>query len=366
VAENLIDAESNEAEAKRQIVAEVANQLVVNRIEFTQLVANMLASRHLYAVCMYELELLLSKKLSDYPELKDFSEDQLTFLKEILISAAAMQAQQPFDEGFLFHNMTQSVFPWLEKVCVEHSTHQAEENQKITDAAEAARRQKLVRFSLPGVPALPRKNSVVFVGEPFLLSWLVEHLLESWIIDPDVSQIVDLHCSLQPKTENEFNSVETFDAGDKRLVIPENIWENCVNTSNGFKRVYSEYTDARQLNPVDILLVRNLLHAYEAQSAYSLPFRANEAQRRFKKWGDESGAIVVGLLPVSRKLQRNELNGPEYEQLRLHNLLRSVESKDLPDSNSCEIWVGNERVCTVDNSQLKAHKKSCDTTKESE
>ena len=121
--------------ADMALPAELAQHLVMNVPEFGQLVASMLASRQLYAMCMYEMDMLCDRtdfkgmgiEEIDTAALEDF---QVPMLKEILINSAAVQAQQPFDEKLLFNGFVKTVFPWMQNVVVDHTKQQEEASKK--------------------------------------------------------------------------------------------------------------------------------------------------------------------------------------------------------------------------------------------
>jgi len=116
--------EEKTAADKMVKVALIANRLIVGDKRYGQLVASMLASRQLYAMCLYELERLCgdtdfkkATKAEGEENLegvgKELPDEQLLMLKEVLVNSAAVQAQQPFEEPHLFKGMIETVFPWM-------------------------------------------------------------------------------------------------------------------------------------------------------------------------------------------------------------------------------------------------------------
>jgi hypothetical protein len=81
---------------------------------------------------------------------------------------------------------------------------------------------------------------------------------------------------------------------------------------------------------------------------------ANEAQRRFKNWGEKAGALVLGCIPLDRELRANELNGTEYETLRVHNVIRGVVAEPcmVNEVPHVKIWVGQHEVAQITAAEL--------------
>ena len=109
------------------IAATLSSELVKNNSNFTMLVSSMLASRQLYAMCLHEMDAICGDPndlLENFPELLKEMEEKgvepdeglLLMVKEILINAAAVQAQAPFEDKILFEGMVGSVLPWMKKV----------------------------------------------------------------------------------------------------------------------------------------------------------------------------------------------------------------------------------------------------------
>lgn len=340
--ESAVDAE---LKSDMETVAEVADNLVINDAAFGQLVASMLASRQLYAMCMYELEWLLQEGEAAVKQVSALSERQKLMLKEVLINAAAVQAQQPFDENVLFQGMKKIVFPWMEKVVGKHSDHQSRENKRLFEEREKVRVETRIDLGL-GVSEAPlaRQTPVLLVGETYLLRFLFTRLVEN--LPDTVKQVVQL-------VENNPN---THAAEPCLVSVPPAAWKGCARSNNGFQKVYENCVRSALVNPVDLLLVHNLLPAYTDMEFAAITTRANEAQHRFKKWANAAGALLVGGLPLDRPLKANELHQPEYETLRLHNVLRGVMAKPLPDSDDVEILVGPTVAFRVSKVELDTHK----------
>jgi len=327
-----------------EIVAELANKLVTSDPDFGQLVASMLASRQLYAMCVYELEWLLREEAGKPKAKPELTSPQKVMLKEVLINAAAVQAQQPFEEQVLFDGMKQIVFPWMERVVVNHSRYQNSERKKIFEAQEKVRVETSIElgFKISDLP-LNRQSSVLLVGEApvvnYVLRGIIDHAIDSY---GTVKQIVELV---------ECQSLRS----DSRVVsVPVSEWKGCAGSNNGFQKVYEAFVATQLSNPVDLLVVHNLLPAQKGLEHTSLATRANESQFKFKRWANAAGALLVSGLPLDRQLRANELHSTEYETLRVHNVIRGVTAVPVPNSDDVEIVVGTVVATRIPRSEVYA------------
>lgn len=345
------DASAERDISSMDLVAQIANDLVEKNQDFGQLVASMLASRQLYAMCLYEMEWLM--KDNSAVELDD---NQRVLLKEILINAAAVQAQQPFDEKALFVGMTKVVFPWMTRVVQKHTTWQNEERKKQFEEREQVRIQTKIDLGIAiygdaevlkaGEPTrLDRNKSLLFVGETRVLNWLAHRIASNTVADGSGAESIVRLTKHAPKVN------------DPRLIcVPENVWKNCAATNTSFHKVYADFIMSQLTNPVDLVIVDNILQTMQGMAFIPSTTIANEAQHRLKKWAEMAGALLVSFLPIERKLKANELNTPEYETLRLHNVLRAVVAEEIKaDEKSYRILVGQQEVATVTEQELETH-----------
>lgn len=328
-------------------VAVVANQLVANNSAFAQLIASMLAARQLYAMCMYELEWLVREgdwNVKDIPEMTDQNK---MMLKEVLVNAAAVQAQQPFDENVLFQGMSNTVFPWMQRVVTKHSEHQVRERQKFFEEKEKARIATPIDVGLSiSEKPLYRQVPLLLVGESHVLAWVMAQIKSHVASGDVVRQIVEL-VEFAPKKPSE-----------RTIHVPVGEWQGCANSNNGFQRVFEKCVLMQLADPVDVLLVPNLLPAYKGMPFVSITTRANEIQFKLKKWANTAGALLIGGLPLDRPLKANELNLPEFETLRMHNVLRGVSAIPTTTPDQFAIHVGVHVVATVSAEELDSYKKS--------
>jgi hypothetical protein len=340
-------AEQPDISQDMELVADTANRLVREHLGFGQLVSSMLASRQLYAMCLYELEWLVREGDTRLEGLPELTEPQQAMLKEILINAAAVQAQQPFDEKVLFEGMTNTVFPWMSKVVEKHSEYQQKLRKQVFEEQEQLRIATPVDLGVSiSEEPLSRQQAVLLVGEEHVLAWLTGRMLEHLMQDERIRQVVQL-------------TVRKPDPAHTRVVsLAGPNWAKCCNTAKSFERLYWDQIMTVVSDPVDVLLVHDLTHAYSEISFSSLTTRANEAQRKLIRWSHAAGALLVGCLPLDRPLRANELHQTEYETLRMHNVLRGVAAVPVPDSTEVDILVGTATVARIEAAELEALKQS--------
>lgn len=342
-----------------ELMALVANRLVEVDLQYSRLVSSMLASRQLYAMCLYELERLCEEtdfKRATKAEGKDnlavgktLTEAQALMLKEILINAAAMQAQQPFEENQLFEGMVKTVFPWMRDVVAKHNEAQAKAQKEAFNEAEKARVALPVGINLPILADKPeelldRRTPILLVGESKFVNYLIEfRLSEVTDGETNVRQAIRLASTETPKEDTA-----------KICFLKKSLWEDCTSSNDAFQRVYSNHILPKLNNSADVLIVDDLRNARLGLDFSSLTTVANEAQKRLKRWAEKAGCLLVGCLPLNRQLKAKELNLPEYETLRVHNILRGVagEKVTIEGVEHYRIFVGQHEACCVPASEV--------------
>ena len=338
-----------------ELVAAVANKLVGSHPGFTQLIASMLSSRQLYAMCLYELDWLCRD--TDFSAvdtaLADMTDQQRIMFKEVLINAAAVQAQQPFDEQVLFAGMTQTVFPWMQTVVTKHSEYQAAEKKKGNEQREERRITTPINLGFQfyaeneavETHAINRHKPILLVGKQDAVRWLLHRITESVLTPASGATQLTRLLEGAPKIT------------DSHLVnIPKDVWENCASSNTGFQKIYDFFVYPKLNEPVDLLIVDNLLQTCKGMTSIPITSIANEAQRRFKNWGEKAGALVLGCIPLDRELRANELNSTEYETLRVHNIIRGVVAEPcvVNDAPHFKICVGQHEVAQIPAAELEA------------
>lgn len=359
-----LDEEQQKLVEDMTLPAELAQHLVMNDPKFGQVVASMLASRQLYAMCMHEMEMLCEK--TDFKEMKkevegveNIQDFQIPMLKEILINSAAVQAQQPFDEKLLFNGFVKTVFPWMQQIVVEHTKQQEEANKKAFEEMNAKRIVTPLKLGIQWNPdevvsdtppdEIHRGKPVLLIGPERFVRWILDGIVEAALKDDsNVNQTLWLNSGGKPKHSS-----------PKVWYVPKGEWKDVAKTNTEFGRMYARNVADNLIDPVDLLIVDDLRHAAPGNDFSSMHSIANEGQKKLKKWADQLGCLLIGCVGLPRDLQPNELNRPEFETLRVHNILRAVEAKKLPEVNDCpvsyEVTIGTHKFGEVTEDELAAY-----------
>lgn len=332
---------------------DLANLLVKQNAKFVKAVSGMLASRQLYAVCVYELDSLLKDFKTVDPDGTPITDRQREMIHELLVNSAAVQAQQPFDERTLFDGLTKVIFPWLESI-VEHHTHQQEEARK---RAEAARLQLRINSKIDlgdmfidaPTEGLGRTSRVLFVGDPTALRFVAAQIADKLLTAED-QQLQVVHLA-----EKRYGPAQPT---AYLATVPPNVWADCAKNGVGFQKVYQSFVLPQINHTPDVLLVSNLLKTntglHTSVGAVSLA-NVNEAQHRLAKWCELAAALLVSFLPLDRPLRDDELNSEAWEQINRHNLVRTVTTRPA-DGGMVEIFTGDTRLCEVSRETLDQFK----------
>jgi hypothetical protein len=352
-------------------VATIANRLIIGDSRYGRLVASMLASRQLYAMCLHELERLCddtnfkkATRLEGEPNLKgvkaELEADQLTMLKEILVNSAAVQAQQPFQETALFKGMVETVFPWMQEVCKVHTAKEHEQKREEFLASEKVRAELPVAFNVQLFPQtekdtgfwIGKKKPLLFVGERKALRWLVDFILVNSVKEGNnVKQVIRLNSGGKPRHND-----------DVRLLnVARDDWAGAASSNGSFKRQFEQQLLSQIIAPVDLLIVDDLIHASgETNSLFPVTSVANTAVSKLRRWTEASNSLLISCLPLDRELMPDELNTAPYETLRMHNVLRSVTVTDIQVDAApwCKVTVGQYEVARFPIEELNAYTES--------
>jgi hypothetical protein len=338
------------AEKSMAAIAACANHLMQTKPAFVQVVASMLAARQLYTASMYELDLLIrsldiNKEQSKFEaEQIEWNENHKVALKEILINASVAKTYESFDSNTLLKGLIETVLPWLKKVTLHHTQVQTEEKQKENAEKEEKRinTEIDIGFSLHDKAnneiKLNRQNSLLFIGESKVVRWLLNKVTKNLLeFGSGSNQLVRLTLGDSTITDPSLAS------------LSEKVWENCAAVNASFQQLYASSIFPQLKNPVDALIVDDISVAFTGLSFSPLLTRANEAQHKLKKWTKTAGALLISGLPLQRELKPNELHLPDYESLRMHNLLRAVvaEPVQVDGVDSFKITVGLNEIATI-------------------
>lgn len=348
------------AKQDMSVIAACANHLMQTKPAFVQVVAAMLAARQLYTASMYELDLLIRSLDINKEQTKfeteqpvTWTEDHKVLLKELMINASVAKTYESFDSNTLLKGLIETVLPWLKKVVLTHTQVQTEEKQKESIEKENKRLNTEIDigFSIhekeTDVTRLDRRNSLLFVGEVKAVRWLINRIIKSLNeYGSGAQQVLRLA------------SNEADNGNPDFISLPEKTWINCTATNSSFQQLYAASVFQQLKNPVDVLIVDDIVTAYTGLSFTPTLTRANEAQHKLKKWANNAGALLISGLPLDRQLKPNELHLPDYELLRIHNTLRAVmtESVKIDEVDSVRITVGLREIATVSAVELDAFK----------
>lgn len=344
------------------IAATLSSELVKNNSNFTMLVSSMLASRQLYAMCLHEMDAICGDPndlLENFPELLKEMEEKgvepdeglLLMVKEILINAAAVQAQAPFEDKILFEGMVGSVLPWMKKVCAEHSAVQEEAMVAANKEAEVKRINS--RINLLHEDQVDRETSYLIVGNASLV-YFVLHLLSQDALDGNKSNVFQqfrLH------------------ADKYRLVIRDSrvcygtigqLSPNAQKPKITISDMYHAYESQFQ-SPMDLLIVDDIQdfgrNAGRTGLA-SFQTTINETQKELKRFAKTAGSLLISGVPMEEGLQTKAYSHlhshPDWEVLRVHNRMRVVMAEEV--ESGFEVWLGTTSLGVFSREDIEAHR----------
>jgi len=338
-----------------EVAAQAANHLAQENVDYQLLLSGMLASRQLYAMCLYELERLCDR--TDFKKVVRFensqtvglTNEQQVLFKEILINSAATQAQQPFDENQLLRGLVQTVIPWIQDTVTKHNEQQDKQNKQHARDEEERRVQRPINVQMAIFPEqqeepqdqLQRQQSVLLIGWQPAVQWVLNRLAAG-VVDAEYSNVYQaVHLTRNKPAQR----LERFE------YVPEKGWEKAATSFNEFQRLYISRIQPALQEPMDLLLIDDVAHAGNDASFMPLVSRVNEAQKKLKQWCKKAGCLLIGGVPLPRHLKDNELHQSEYTTLRTHNVLRGVTAQrvDRDDEQGAyyQIHVGTAMVAEV-------------------
>ena len=331
-----------ELELAMQQAGEVANTLVQKSKNYSKVVAGMLASRRLYSFCLHELVLLLEDSEINkefLPEaITELSNEHKTIIKEILINAAASQACNPFDETQLKSDLKDTVLPWVTSVSDKHNKQEQKLKKEALASAEVRRLNTPLTTDLPiyETKELDRLKPIVFIGNDAVVAWVLNHMDAEFKANSNI-QTVRLANSNKPGF--------TFN----HCSLGFTVWHNCAVNAASVKRLLLELITPKIPNPMDVLIVDNLVQTCDKKS-FLIP-QCNDAQKIFSDVAKKAGFLLVSGIHLGRELRFNELHQAEYESLRMFNTLRSVATVDVDDTN-CMVQIGVQQYGPVAKAEI--------------
>lgn len=321
--------------------AGIANNIVKNDKQYTKLIATMLASRQLYAFCIHELELLLADndQLKNYLPDKEITDEHKTIIREVLINAAASQAANPFEENDLIDALNKLVLPWVNTVAAKHNKIEKSANEEGLKKVEIERRSKLLPLALPILEEqkIDRSKSIVLIGEKPVVDWAISKLNNNFKEDTTIQTVLLSNTAAANLTFNHYT-------------VPKQSWSLFGVNKESIKRLFLGLIVNQVSNPPDVLIVSNLLSAFNSDTALWAA-KAAEVQKNLQSIAAEAGFLLVSGVALDRPLKSNELHQTEYESLKLFNVLRAVATKSINDSE-CMVCIGNKEYGPVLNSEI--------------
>lgn len=321
--------------------AGIANNIVKTDKQYTKLIATMLASRQLYAFCIHELELLLADndQLKNYLPDKEITDEHKTIIREVLINAAASQAANPFEENTLIDALNKLVLPWVTTVAAKHNKIEKSANEEGLKKVEIERRSKLLPLALPILdePEIDRAKSIVLIGEKPVVDWAVSKLNDNFKEDTAIQTVLLSGNAAANLTFNHYT-------------VPKQAWNMFGVNKESIKRLFLGLIVNQVSNPPDVLIVSNLLSAFNSDTALWAA-KAAEVQKNLQSIAAEAGFLLVSGVALDRPVKPNELHQTEYESLKLFNVLRAVTTKSINDSE-CMVCIGNKEYGPVLSSEI--------------
>ncbi len=325
---------------------EDANRLITENEDVRQAVSTLIASRQMYAVAVTELEFIMER----------LEKKAHPLTVDVFLQTASNTASEPFDETILFQGLIETIFPWMQKVCKQHTEEEIKERK--TEQLEAEERRKLVKVPI-GVtldktedPLLTKGRHVVFVGyRPairVLLDHITNHVLASRADDHPQRLFTVIRLLQKAKKED----------GHERLIrLGEQDWANCLVTSKGWMRIVGKDLLPQLPAMPDLLICDDMPMAYEGFTGSHEATRANQALKEFGRWCKSVGAAFVGAVPMGADAAPL-LTGSQWEVIKTHAVLRPVtvirEGDDLKEGQ-CKILVGRDAFSmVVDEDLLKS------------
>ncbi len=363
--QSVIEQREKEA-AVMEIAAQLSSGLVKDKSNFTLLVSSMLASRQLYAMCLHEMDAICGDPedlLKDFPELRKEMEEKgvepdeglILMVKEILINAAAVQAQAPFEDKILFEGMVGSVLPWMKQVCAEHSAVQ--EEAMVAANKEAEEKRINSKINLLHEDGVGRETSYLIVGNASLV-YFVLHLLSQDALDGSKSNVFQqfrLHA-------NRYKRV----IRDSRVCygtigqLPDREISNNQKAQIKVSDMYHAYESQFQ-SPMDLMIVDDIQdfgkHAGRTGLA-SFQTTINETQKELKRFAKKAGSLLISGVPMEEGLQtkvyRHLHSHPDWEVLRVHNRMRVVMATEV--ESGFEVWLGTTSLGVFSREEIEAHR----------
>jgi len=327
------DAEAKQEEevpkAKREEVAAIARELMSKNARMSQCVGTMVAARQLYAVCCNDLD----RQITKLPEAQ-----QHELLAECLVQAATHQAAKEFDENDLFMGFQETVWPWMQATIALHNAEEKVERSKELDELESLRRHRKIPLGIKYDPdlgdELRRNDSLVLVGWEPAVRYLIDTIMTNVLtarVPEQLFHIIRLMKAAPTKAE----------AQRQLTRLGGKDWKNCCKSSTSWPKLFQGRLLDQLSDPLDLLIVDDLAHAYEGLSISGESRNAGEAHKRLRQWSTKMGCGLLGGVPLLSK-EIPDLSGAGWHNLRIFSTLRSVWIEEQSDPLYYTLRIGRD------------------------
>ena len=319
---------------------EVADELLAVEGEIFDAVQTMIALRRGYAIAYREYLDLLAKKREEM----EFKGETLTpMIEDFLVQYAMYESSKAFSEHQFMNAMINIGLRWLTDVIDRHTQQEQQERKEAYERAEEQRRKRPVPIGFrhspqQEAPYLDKSRTLVLTGWSNALLWLVENVVCANVLgtvcgadEGGAFQIVRF-MRTSPKSKDQ----------DRQLIrLGANNWKGCGDSVKKLARTMGEFVADKLSSRPDLLIVDDLAWAYtlgfvgRPEAAV-----AGDAQRQLRKWCDQAGCALLGLVPFPDSATP-DVTAPEWEQLRTFTHLRPVRVEHA-DETKYRLVVGND------------------------
>lgn len=276
--------------------------------KFSSLFGAMVNLRRSYIILYRRLQKLLEETKGVHQMTEDF-----------LVQAAMFKAAQEFDAHQVMESFPRTVLRTIADIIDEDTAAENDDIKQARRAADEARRKINLPFELcldgEGSMTWDRKLSLVLAGWRPAVRWLADRLGEKVLASSEKFAILRLR-------EDEVKKEDPV--GSLNLHIGSKAWQGCCNSQNALMRLVFDFGRGLAHLP-DLIVCENMALAHTKSYLGRPPGAvAGDAHKIFRKWCDENGCGLLGLLPSST-VKPPDISAKEYEQLRTFAIVRVVD-----------------------------------------
>ncbi len=276
-----------------------------------ELFYGMVNLRQTYAIFYAKLQAFLAE-MQAHPMTEDF-----------LIQMAMFEAQKPFTGPAVLDAFPKTVLKVISSIVDRDIEAYQDENKKARRAEDEARRAKPLpwSFSLQDKDDLtwPRKMTFTLAGWRPAVRFIADEIANAVIASKEFA-VLRLR-------EDEVQKEDPI--GSLNLHLGSKAWQGCCNSANDMMRMFFDYGRGLAHTP-DLLICENMAVAYTRSFEGRRPgATAGDAHKTFRKWCDDNGCGLLGLLPSSSQ-EPPDTTAKEYEQLRTFSTVKRVLVRQSP------------------------------------